>query len=102
LATRIGLIVNELVVNALKHAFPDDRAGAIYVKLERIQSELTLTIEDDGVGFPEDVKEGLGSRLTRLLVQELKGTITRNDTPNGCRITITIPTNGLDREANRI
>ena len=102
LATRIGLIVNELVVNALKHAFPDDRAGAIYVKLERIQSELTLTVEDDGVGCPEDVKEGLGSRLTRLLVQELKGTITRNDTANGCRITITIPTNGLDRDANRI
>jgi two-component sensor histidine kinase len=93
-ATRIGLIVNELVTNALKHAFPDDRAGTVHVKLESTESHLLLVVEDDGAGCPEDVKESLGSRLTRLLVQELKGTVLRSAPPKGCRITITIPTSG--------
>jgi two-component sensor histidine kinase len=76
-ATRIGLIVNELVTNALKHAFPDDGAGTVWVKLRRTPTELTLVVEDDGVGCPEEAKDGLGSRLTRLLVQQLGGTMTR-------------------------
>jgi two-component sensor histidine kinase len=90
-ATRVGLIVNELVTNALKHAFPDDGAGTIWVKLHRTSTVLTLVVEDDGVGCPEEAEDGLGSRLTRLLVQQLGGTMTRESTTPGCRITITIP-----------
>jgi two-component sensor histidine kinase len=90
-ATRIGLIVNELVTNALKHAFPDDGAGTIWVKLRRTPTELTLVVKDDGIGCPEEAKDGLGSRLTRLLVQQLGGTMTREPATPGCCITITIP-----------
>jgi two-component sensor histidine kinase len=90
-ATRIGLIVNELVTNALKHAFPDDGAGTVWVKVRRTPTELTLVVEDNGIGCPEEAKDGLGSRLTRLLVQQLGGTMTRESATPGCRITITIP-----------
>jgi len=90
-ATRLGLIVNELVTNALKHAFPDERGGTVYVRLRRNGGELTLEIEDDGIGCPEMPSEGLGSRLVRLLVQQLRGQMTRVASVPGCRVTIVIP-----------
>jgi len=91
MATRIGLIVNELVTNALKHAFPGERGGTIFVRMRRDGDELTLTVEDDGVGCPDAPTEGLGSRLVRLLVQQLHGRMTREPQKRGCRVTIVIP-----------
>ena len=91
LATRIGLIVNELVTNALKHAFPDERGGTVSVRLRRTGDELTLTVEDDGIGCPDAPAEGLGSRIVRLLVQQLRGHMTRELANPGCRVTIVIP-----------
>ena len=90
-ATRLGLIVNELVTNALKHAFPDDRAGTIRVVLRQTASELLLVVEDDGAGCPERAPEGLGSRLVRLLVQQLRGHMTREPGNPGCRVAIVVP-----------
>jgi two-component sensor histidine kinase len=90
-ATRIGLIVNELVTNALKHAFPNDSTGRIAVELHRTALELTLVVEDNGVGCPEGAADGLGSRLTALLVQQLHGKMLRENANPGCRIVITIP-----------
>jgi two-component sensor histidine kinase len=91
MATRIGLIVNELVTNALKHAFPNERGGTVYVRLRRNANELTLVVEDDGIGCPDAPSEGLGSRLVRLLVQQLRGRMTREAAAPGCRVTIVIP-----------
>jgi two-component sensor histidine kinase len=91
MATRIGLIVNELVTNALKHAFPNERGGTVYVRLRRNASELTLVVEDDGIGCPDAPSEGLGSRLVRLLVQQLRGRMTREPAAPGCRVTIVMP-----------
>jgi two-component sensor histidine kinase len=90
-AVRIGLIVNELVTNALKHAFPGDRAGVVAVTLRRCPTGLRLIVQDNGVGCPEGANEGLGSRLTKLLVQQLHGTMAREPESPGCRITISIP-----------
>jgi two-component sensor histidine kinase len=90
-ATRLGLIVNELVTNALKHAFPDERGGTVYVRLRRSAGELTLEVEDNGIGCPEAPTDGLGSRLVRLLVQQLRGQMTRAASAPGCRVTIVIP-----------
>ena len=50
-ATSLGLIVNELVTNAIKHAFPHGRPGRIRVAFEAFKDELRLCVEDDGVGF---------------------------------------------------
>lgn len=90
-AVRIGLIVNELVTNAFKHAFPGDSAGLVNVTLRRSTAGLLLVVEDNGAGCVEGAVEGLGSRLTRLLVQQLRGTMTRESAEPGCRIAIKIP-----------
>jgi two-component sensor histidine kinase len=54
-ATSVSLIVNELVSNALKHAFPDNRAGRISVEMKRLyETQCTLAVGDDGIGLPDD------------------------------------------------
>ena len=60
-AIRIGLIVNELATNALKHAFPGERGGTIQVRLQRLPTRLVVIVEDNGIGCPEDEQDGLGS-----------------------------------------
>jgi two-component sensor histidine kinase len=91
-AVVIGLLVNELVTNAFKYAFPGERGGTVAVRLDaRSDRELELIVEDDGKGCPEDAKEGLGSRIMRLLVQQLRGTITRETANPGCRVLVTLP-----------
>jgi two-component sensor histidine kinase len=79
-AVPCGFILNELVSNALKHAFPNGRSGEICVGLYRKDNgRVTLRVDDDGVGFPEttDVHntESLGMQLVIALVDQLDGTI---------------------------
>jgi two-component system, sensor histidine kinase PdtaS len=93
-AMRIGLIVNELATNALKHGFPGDRAGTIQVKLHRRPTELTIVVEDNGVGCPENQQDGLGSRVVSLLAQQSGGSIKRESVNPGCRVVITMPQGG--------
>lgn len=84
-AAPLGLIVNELVTNALKHAFPDGRAGTIDVTL-RTEGALTLCVKDNGIGFQSGGREGLGSRLTRLLTQQLGAQIVWEPCNVGCEV----------------
>ncbi|MCK4910861.1 MAG: PAS domain S-box protein [Thermodesulfovibrionales bacterium] len=75
-----GLIVNELVTNSLKHAFPKDRKGEILVDITKAPPDkITLTISDDGVGMPEEIDlektETLGFQLVNILTQQLEGRI---------------------------
>jgi two-component sensor histidine kinase len=89
-AIRIGLMVNELATNALKHAFPNDRGGTIQVRLQRRPTDLIIMVEDDGVGCPEQLQIGLGSRLITLLAEQSGGSIKRETANPGCRAVITI------------
>jgi PAS domain S-box-containing protein len=79
-----GLIINELVTNSIKHAFPDDKKGVITIRLVQDQDQYYLTISDNGVGIPPemDVKhsETLGLLLVNSLVGQLEGSleVTRN------------------------
>ena len=77
-----ALIINELVSNSLKHAFPDGRTGGVTVALQRSNRAYTLTVADDGVGFPPDVDfratDSLGMQLVVTLVNQLEGTIELN------------------------
>lgn len=69
-ALQCGLIVNELVSNALKHAFPDGASGAIQVEFRRLDGEILLRIADDGVGLPPDVDIGRSWSLGLQLVMD--------------------------------
>jgi PAS domain S-box-containing protein len=72
-----GLIVNELVSNAFKHAFPDGKPGKIQVELENKLDRYFIEIKDNGVGFPDDVDmkntETLGLQLVSDLVKQIEG-----------------------------
>ncbi len=68
----LGLIVNELVSNALKYAFPGDRRGSILVTLKEEGQKLKLIVRDDGVGMSDAQKEALGSSFGYRLVSLLK------------------------------
>jgi|GEM_PF-5620528 len=69
-----GLIVNEVVTNSYKYAFPGDRMGSIRIKVEAEAELITLTIADNGAGVSEG-KEGLGMKLIRGLARQLRGEI---------------------------
>ncbi|CAG1010986.1 MAG: sensor histidine kinase [Rhizobiaceae bacterium] len=77
-ATPIALLVNEVVTNALKYAFPGGRKGAVEIRLERLAGDrVRLSIADDGIGFGgEPANAGMGSRLIRGMVTQLGGTYT--------------------------
>lgn len=90
-----GLVVNELVTNAFKHAFPAARRGTVRVSTRAVASGLTvLTVADDGVGLPERVLApragGLGLELVATLTRQLRGTLEVGPGP-GARIAITVP-----------
>ena len=79
-AVPCGLLLNELVTNALKYAFPGDRSGCIRVTLERATPQSArITVADDGVGLPATLDprrtSSLGLRLVSLLTGQLHGTV---------------------------
>jgi two-component sensor histidine kinase len=75
----LGFIVTELVINALKHAFPQDRKGKILVAYRAHTPNWTLSVADDGVGMPtgqDSAKAGLGTSIVQALAKHLGATIT--------------------------
>ena len=82
-AIPLGIIINELVSNSLKHAFTGRDKGEIRIKLHREESEdcesssYVLNISDDGIGIPEDLEiedlDSLGMQLVTILVDQLDG-----------------------------
>jgi len=70
----LGLVVTELVINALKHAFPDGRGGHIVVGYKVDGADWTLSVGDDGVGMPSGhapAKAGLGTSIVQALAKQL-------------------------------
>jgi two-component sensor histidine kinase len=78
-----GLMVNELITNSIKYAFPDKRDGTIFIGLKDVNNVIHLSIEDNGVGLPEgfDIlkSDTLGLQLVATLVEQLDGEITVNN-----------------------
>lgn len=79
IAIPLGLILNELVTNAMKHAFGEDRSGEINVKFHSNDVEYTLTVSDNGIGIPEEIDykntDSLGLRIVNSLTDQIKGKI---------------------------
>jgi len=73
-----GLILNELISNALKHAFPNGRSGSIRIEAQSHESRVELAVIDDGVGVPEDLatrkNKSLGLQIVEILVRQFGGT----------------------------
>jgi PAS domain S-box-containing protein len=91
-AVPCGLIVNELLSNCLKHAFPDSETGHIEVSLKMGRDNLIeLAVRDDGIGLPPDFDlestDTLGLRLVKTLAKQLHAT-TQVDSEKGTRFTI--------------
>ncbi len=87
----LGLIVTELVINALKHAFPGGRPGRIRVGYRRAASGWTLSVGDDGVGMPIGpgaVKSGLGSSIVAALASQLGARVAVVDAHPGTEVRI--------------
>jgi PAS domain S-box-containing protein len=93
-AISAGLIVNELVTNALKHAFPKGQPGAIGVRLQVQGGDYVLDVWDTGPGLPPgfdaEKAPSLGLRLVRLLAHRLQATVTLKTEP-GAAFTIRFP-----------
>lgn len=74
-----GLLINELLSNSIKYAFPDGREGNIVIKMHIKDGYYVLSVEDDGVGFPEEIDfvnpNTLGLQIVQTLTQQLDGNI---------------------------
>ncbi len=92
-AIPLGLILNELVVNSLKHAFPGSRRGRIAVTLGHDAGHASLTVSDDGIGCDVDLEPGaehLGRTLVRSLVEQL-GAELHMSGDAGTSVTVRVP-----------
>ncbi|MGE3763598.1 MAG: CHASE domain-containing protein, partial [Kofleriaceae bacterium] len=90
-----GLIVNELVTNALKHAFPDGRAGSIAVTMKPSGDHVELVVSDDGVGLPSSLDPAkaktLGLDLVYTFAEQLDATVDVTSTTTGASFTLRFP-----------
>lgn len=90
-AVSFGLITTELVINALKHAFPDGLSGKIIVCYEKEGSGWTLSVSDNGVGQTKKAgghRTGLGTSIIGALANQLHATIRTETSSNGTRVAI--------------
>ncbi|MDD4603645.1 MAG: PAS domain S-box protein [Bacteroidales bacterium] len=76
----LGLIVNELLTNACKYAFPDNRSGHVWVSLKPLTDHRwCITINDDGVGLPADFSlrktQSMGSKIIQILIEQIEATL---------------------------
>jgi two-component sensor histidine kinase len=92
-AVSLGLIVTELVINALKHAFPSGEEGEILVRYEGEKSGWRLSVSDNGTGFgeagAEGVHTGLGTSIIGALAQQLNAKVQKSAGPKGTTVSIT-------------
>jgi two-component sensor histidine kinase len=89
-AEPIGLLVNELVTNAVKHAFPE-RGGEISLSIRAAGERLLIEVADDGIGVATEAASGLGSRFVAGFVSQLRATISRSTSTSGSVFQIRAP-----------
>jgi chemotaxis protein methyltransferase CheR len=90
-AVSFGLITTELVINALKHAFPEGQAGGIIVRFEANERAWTLSISDNGVGQSDEKKSGvggLGTSIIGALANQLQAIIRTESSSTGMKVSI--------------
>jgi PAS domain S-box-containing protein len=101
-ATPIALMVNELVTNALKHAFPDTvdghGSGSLAVSVKRLDGGFVIEIEDEGPGMPSEQNSGsFGTRLLRSLARQLEAEVVWKARAKGTTAAISLSAAGLEK-----
>ncbi|QXQ06201.1 sensor histidine kinase [Sphingosinicellaceae bacterium] len=87
----IGLVVTELVINALKHAFPGQRAGTINVTYNGFKKDWLLSVIDDGIGMPTNSLHhhaGLGTSIVSAIAHRLSARVEREDANPGTKVSV--------------
>jgi two-component sensor histidine kinase len=95
-AILVALIVNELILNAGRHAYPDSRDGLIRLQLVSSDDKtVSISVSDDGVGLPADFNPALSKRLGTRIVQALAGQLgaklTRQESTGGTHLMLVVP-----------
>ena len=99
-ATPLALLVNEIVGNALKHAHPDGGPGRVAVAVRKLDGDVRIEIEDDGIGLEADDASGrgFGRTLIDMLVRQLRAQIDWQDAQPGTRVLVTVPLNAEEAQ----
>lgn len=88
----VGLILNELITNAIKHAFPGNRKGTVFFRLYNVESFVYLEVKDDGVGFAPGVdvlnSQSLGFQLVQTLTEQVDGELKYDSKPGETVISV--------------
>ena len=102
-ATPLSLLVNELITNAAKHAFPDGRQGVVRVAFKKNgHDKLEVSIADNGQGFePTETRRGSGSSIVEALARQIGGSLERESLGKGTKWTFVFPYRDADREGNQ-
>jgi two-component sensor histidine kinase/CheY-like chemotaxis protein len=90
-AVSIGVVVTELVTNAFKYAYPSDKGGEIRVLLRRNAGKISLSVEDDGVGWNGEGPAkgtGVGSRIVNAMARGLGSPVNYSNAPAGCQVSL--------------
>lgn len=98
-ASPIALMLNELVINALKHAFPEGRGGTLSVSIHVRDNRLAIVMADDGVGMPVGQPEpaaGFGSRLVKSMVRQLRGAVDWRAGNPGTIVSLSFPMSSIE------
>lgn len=92
LAQPIALAVNELVINALRHAFPRERIGSVAITVSKGDGQVKIRVVDDGDGLPDNyaASHGYGMRLVEAMIAKVGGTLDIQNTGGAC-FTLTAP-----------
>jgi two-component sensor histidine kinase len=91
-AVTLGLIVNELVTNAVKYAFKERPSGEIRISFVRENKDFVLTVTDNGTGFEEASPAGFGAKLLRVLASQLGGQLhVRSEQSRGSTVSVKFP-----------
>lgn len=95
-AETLGIALNELVTNALKHAFAEETSGNLDVHFEATDRELILSVQDNGKGCPPEASAGTGWRIITSVARRYQGTMTVQNAAPGCRAVLRLPRETTD------
>lgn len=90
-AVSIGLIMNELVTNAFKYAFPEGQGGTVQITLEPTGDGVALIVQDDGIGCTSGKGGGLGTRFVQTLTTQLGGNLDYPPVARGHQVRVMLP-----------